>query len=453
MKKHMFRTALLLSTVTLVACGNGEGGASGLETDEEADKGLDIIGETLQFDPNKLVNDGETIELEWWMWDASEIYQQAIDDYMEIYPNVSIEIVNQPWDDMWTRLPLALDGDGGPALFNIHNSHHYNLIDYIEPYDMDIDELSADFLNVEAHLIDDQVHYIDYGMMTGMIFYNADHWEEAGLTEEDYPETWDELIEIALELTIIEGDSIERSGFNINDNHHNFLMALGYQKGEFLFDEDGTSALINTEVKQEAFQEMLDLYEEDQVGHQDFGSVAGESFGQGTTSMVYEWGHFNGELLNEYPDINYGVFDLPSYDGNPMAYDRFNGETTPAINNNLEGGEMEVAQDFIRFFLTHTDVQRDLAINYSVFPTNIALEDDEEILGHPALEAVSETIDDRLWPGPMPATIENNLRTASEDILFNNVDIESALQDAENRINDDLSGTEFESREELQEGE
>lgn len=450
MKKLNTIATLLLGASLLVACSNGTSG-TGTDIDDNPDKGMDVIGDNVQFDPNKLVNDGDPIELEWWMWDASEIYQQAIDEYMDIYPNVSIEIVNQPWDDMWTRLPLALDGGEGPDLFNIHNSHHYNLIDYIEPYDISVDDLTADYLNAEAHVIDDNIYYMDYGMMTGLFFYNADHWEEAGLTEDDYPNTWDELIEVAEILTVRDNGSMQRSGLNLNSNQYLLLMAMGYQKDEYLFDEEGTSAQINTEAKREAFQEMLDFYEESEVGDKDFGPVANESFGQGTSSIVYAWGNLNIELINDYPDINYGAFDMPSYDNEPpLAYDRYNGETTPAINNNIDENKMEVAQDFIKFFLTHSETQKELALNYSVFPTYTALQDDEEILSNPVLGAISDTIEHRIWPGPMPATVENNLATAAEDIIYNNESIESALEDAERRINEDLSNTEFESRERVQ---
>ena len=64
--------------------------------------------------------------------------------------------------------------------------------------DVDIDELSADYTAVDAHVIDGEVYYVDYGLMSGVIYYNTDMWEAAGLTEADIPQTWDELREAAL---------------------------------------------------------------------------------------------------------------------------------------------------------------------------------------------------------------------------------------------------------------
>lgn len=446
-KKKKILIPIILTLLFIVGCGNESVDAT---EDTNPDKGLEVVGDSVTFDPNKLVNDGEPIEIEWWLWEADDIFQQAVDGYEEIYPNVNIEIVNQPWEDMWTKLPLELDGNDGPAIFNMHNSQHYNLIENMEPYNIPTEDLEADFTGIESNTYGGEVYYIDYGRMTGTIYYNKDHWEEAGLTEEDIPKTWEELAEVAQTLTIKEDNQIQRAGFNTNGQAHFLLMALAYQQGEHLFANDGTTAQINTETKREGVQVLRDFYEEYETGHRDFGPDGGESFGQGVSSMVYNWGHFNGLLNEEYPDVNFGVFELPSFDGeSPYAFDRYNGESTLAINSNIPEGEMEVAQDFVKYYLTNEDLQIDLALNYSVFPTKRSLADNEEILSHPVLAAVSDTIDYRIFPGPMPATVEDSLSIAMEDIIYNNVDVEEALQTAEESITTEVERSEFESIENL----
>ncbi|WP_416387469.1 extracellular solute-binding protein [Dorea amylophila] len=41
-------------------------------------------------------------------------------EYEKIHPNVKINIINNPWDGFWTKLPLALQkGSEGPTLFNV----------------------------------------------------------------------------------------------------------------------------------------------------------------------------------------------------------------------------------------------------------------------------------------------------------------------------------------------
>ena len=60
------------------------------------------------YDPNHLVNDGKPVELDWWLWDAPELFGSIAKEYEKIHPNVKINIINNPWDGFWTKLPLAL---------------------------------------------------------------------------------------------------------------------------------------------------------------------------------------------------------------------------------------------------------------------------------------------------------------------------------------------------------
>ena len=73
-------------------------------------------------------------------------------------------------------------------------------------------------------------------------------WKEAGLTEDDIPKTWDEMIEVAKKLTIKDGDKIVQAGLNFNnDFHQNYLLGLNYQLGENLFqEEDRKSTRLNS---------------------------------------------------------------------------------------------------------------------------------------------------------------------------------------------------------------
>lgn len=218
------------------------------------------------YDPNTLVNKGEPITLDWWLWDGDAKFKAFADAYQKIHPNVQINIVNQVWDDYWTKLPLALQGQDGPAIFNIHNSHHDNLLPYCEAYDVDVEALSKDFVGVDGHLIDGKLYYIDYGLMTGLIFYNKKMWSEAGLSDADIPTTWDEFREVAKKLTIRDGDSFTQAGFNFNDSLYLILLGKHYQSGYNLFDASGKKAQLDTDVVEKDFQYFRDLYEVDKVG-------------------------------------------------------------------------------------------------------------------------------------------------------------------------------------------
>ena len=52
------------------------------------------------------------------------------------------------------------------------------------------------------------------GGALNLMFYNTDHFAEAGI--EKFPETWDEMLEAAAALTQGDGEFLDRIGFNAN---------------------------------------------------------------------------------------------------------------------------------------------------------------------------------------------------------------------------------------------
>lgn len=449
MKKKLFMALFsVLALGSLVACSSG-GSASKGEIDDNPDKNLEIIGDKITFDGNKLVNEGKPVELEYWTWGEADPVIKMASSYEEIYPNVTIKTVIQPWDDFWTKLPLSLKGKNGPAVFNIHNSKHDLIMPYLEAYDIPVEDIQADFTSVEPHIIDGKVYYTDSVINTGNMYYNKALWEEAGLTDADIPQTWDEFREVAKKLTKTDGDKITQAGFNYNGETYSALyQGLNYQKGELLFSEDGTVANYDNDVTIENTKFMLDLYEVDKVGSKDFGDDSTMSFGNGQSAIVYKWGWMVGELASKYPDIDYGVFATPTPTKDvPFAYDRFNGESTPGINKNQTPEQREVAQDFIRFILANDDYSKEAALSMASFPTKRSLASDEDILADPVLSVLAPRVERLIWPGPFPSTVETSAKQSMEDILFNGKEIETAIKEGQEKMNQDMKNTEFKSLE------
>jgi ABC-type sugar transport system, periplasmic component len=454
MKKKVLAAimAAAIAATALTGCGSGAAGSTGGGDSAAVSASVptEPFGDTVKYDPSVAINDGKDITVELWEWGSDELFQQVIDGYQAIHPNVTIKLVNNPWEDYWTKLPLALDGENGPAIFNVHNSYHENLINYLAPLDIPLEDLQADFNGVEAHVIDGKVYYIDYGMMTGSVYYNKDMWEAAGLTENDIPKTWDEMREVAKKLTIKEGDSLVQAGLNFNDDfHQNYLLGLNYQLGDNLFLEDGKTPNVNTDNMKKVMQMLVDMYEVDGVGSKDFGEKCADSFGQGQSAMVIQWGHYYNTLKTTWTDINFGVFEIPTFDGEPYAYNRYNGESTFGINKNAPAEQQAVAQDFVKYFLANDEAQIAFNMAMSTFPAKKSLASNEEVMQNPSLSILAEHIDHYIWPGPMPSTMETSLKKAGQDIFFNGVDIDTALNEAQESIIRDMKSSTFVSVENL----
>ena len=449
-------SALILAAAMAVCCAGcaqqGTTAAAGGVQDTQADKGLPVVGDHIKYDPNKLINGGQPITVDYWYLNDTEdhINARLIEAYEEIHPNVTINFIENPWDSIWTKLPLALQkGDKGPTMFFVHNSYEDVLLPYMEPYDIPLEDMLADYPTAATHVKDGSIYYTDYGLMTGVIYYNTKLWAEAGLTEADIPKTWEELAAVAQKLTKRDAaGNLTQAGFNYNNDGSFILLDLYYQQGQNLFDAAGTQATLDNEAGRANVQMLLDLYDQYGVGNKDFGTDCIQSFGQEQSAMTYRWGNFVGDLKNNYPDVEYGVFEVPTVDGQqPYAYNRYNGESTMGINKNANAAQKEVAQDFLKFYLTNTEYLKGMCTQMSVTPCYAPLQSDPDLLKNPAVAAVIDHIDRYVWPGPMPSTLETNMRIAAEDIIYNGKDISKSLKTAEEIINIDLENTNFVSAE------
>ena len=410
-----------------------------------AAEGDAVIGRAIQYDPSVPVNNGEDIAIEFWYWTgAANLFQAVVDEYTAIHPNVKITLVENPYEDYWTKLPLALQGTDGPAIFNVHNSYHENLIGYLAPYDIPLEDLEADFVGVSAHEIDGKVYYTDYGMMTATMYYNKAMWAAAGLTEADIPKTWDQFREVAKKLTVRdENGELVQAGFSFNGGAQGDVLGMQYQYGQNLFTEDN-KVTFNNEAIRTVVNRMKDIYEVDGSGDYNFGNNSGDNFGQGMVAMYLGWGFMHNLFKSLWPETDFGSFEIPTpTEEVPYAYHRYNGESTFGINKNAPADQQAVAQDIVRFFLANDALQKEFCLANSVFPAKRSLAQDEDILSVSSIAVLAEHIDRYIWPGPMPSAVENNMKIALENIFYNGEDVETALQNAEDLCNEELAMSEF----------
>lgn len=119
----------------------------------------------------------------------------------------------------------------------VHNSYQHLILPYMELYDIDKKELESEFFTAKSHEIDGKIYYIDFGVMTGAIYYNKDMWKAAGLTEDDIPKTWDEFREVAKKLTITKNGKMVQT--RLQDTYLSLIlpvMVSGF--GIFMMKQD-----------------------------------------------------------------------------------------------------------------------------------------------------------------------------------------------------------------------
>ena len=454
-KKLLSLLLVIAMALSLVACG-GSANPDANEAPQSAPVAEytpvsdQTFGGAIKYDPTLPVNNGEEITIDYWLWTSDAIWQAVMDDYMSIHPNVHINIINNPWEDYFVKLPVALNGSDGPAMFNMHPGYTDLIINNMAPYDIPLEDMMADYNGVESHIVDGKVYFLDIGYMTGSIFYNATYWEEAGLTEDDIPKTWDEFFEVAKKLTVKDDSGkITRAGWNCQGYvDSNYIRGLNYQLGQYLCEEDKVTPDINNEANVKIMNMILDAYNSGEISTLDFTDEALVSFITGQTAMVASWGWLNDYIVVNAPDMKFGVFEVPVFDvENNHAYNRLNTEAIFGINKNAPADQQAVAQDILRFFLAHDEHMINVDLAYSCFPSKKCLTTNEKILTNKALACIADHIDEYIYPGSLSNTWEVNLKIMEQDVFYNGMSVEDALQKAEDAIAADLEMENFVSLE------
>lgn len=287
---------LLTGTLALTACGSGfdDDGGTGGETGDaseltSSDDALSIlIGSS---------GDAETAAVE-----------EAVAAWSE---ESGIEASVQVANDLPQQLSQGFAAGSPPDLFYLATealagyAGNGSLVAY-----GDLLENKDDFYPslVQNFTVDDQFYCAPKDFSTLQLIINTQLWEDAGLTEDDIPTTWDELADVAATLTT---DGVTGLAFGAEYQRLGAFMA---QAGGQLVSDDGSEAVANSPENVEALtyvQEQMDAgsfaYATTDLG----AGWGGEAFGTQKAAMTIEGNWITGAMMNDYPDVGYLVAELP----------------------------------------------------------------------------------------------------------------------------------------------
>ena len=143
------------------------------------------------------------------------------------------------------------------------------------------------------------------------LYVNTSLWSAAGLSESDYPTTWEQLDQVAAKLTSggVVGLTLDASYARVGA----FLI----QGGGGLTSADGTKATASSEGSVAGLTQVKTLLSSGSAGwgaDLPAGSAA-DAFGQGQAAMVIETEALTKTLADVYSSISYKVVELPAGSG------------------------------------------------------------------------------------------------------------------------------------------
>lgn len=95
-----------------------------------------------------------------------------------------------------------------------------------------------------------------------LLYCNMDAFAEVGLTEDDIPTTWDEVIDVCEKLTIKNGDTVERYGLNMLLGRYEMANLVGSQGAKFMDNNNGRDGLVTDVACIEEMRNAYNMYAE-----------------------------------------------------------------------------------------------------------------------------------------------------------------------------------------------
>lgn len=139
----------------------------------------------------------------WSMWNSTEPQAMVIQEAADAYEEATGIHVNIEWKgrDIKTMIGAALDAGEDIDLFD---DDYQRVVEQDGKYLVDVTEMGS-AVDYESHVMpvlletakewgDGKLLTMPYQPYTTGVWYNKTLWEEAGLTDEDVPETWEDFL-------------------------------------------------------------------------------------------------------------------------------------------------------------------------------------------------------------------------------------------------------------------
>jgi len=233
---------------------------------------------------------------------------------------VQIELEYIPSSDYigGSKLSTAFAANEGPDIFIISPG------DFLRYYNGDVLQDLTPFMEQEAiddfypdviatRAVDNKIYGLPMEVEPMAFYYGLDAWEDAGLTADDVPQSWEDLLGVAETLTNDErfGLLFETApGYYQNFTWYPFL----WQGGGEIVNEDGKTSGMNSEGGIQALQFWKDSIDRGVSPRQLLGSGGGDPVANMVSGFcaiqnVGIWAI--SELRENAPDFRYDVFKLP----------------------------------------------------------------------------------------------------------------------------------------------
>jgi multiple sugar transport system substrate-binding protein len=355
--------------------------------------------------------------------------------FEEENPDVTVDLVNVPYDDYTTRLSTAISGGtvpdmafiGSQSLPGMFATGAFESV----PDDL-IDESSFYAGALEAVQYDDTTYGVPISVETRPFLYRSDLAEAAGV---EAPTTWDDYVPFAKALE----SAGAKKGMRIETGEEGstsiIMSGMIWQAGGEMLSEDGSEWTFDTPEVVEAFETYGSFFEEDiapnpgpEWGTIDAGFVNGD-FGSYITG-AWSFG-FADEIGGEgWSEENIGVSVLPEGPGGNSA-SLLDGKAAAVF---ADGENTDAAWKFAQF-MADVDTQGMWFEESGVLPAVEAAMDLPAIADEPLLAAFSDQLAEAR-PAPAVTTwseVATEIQAAAERVSSGSMSAADSVAELQSR--------------------
>jgi multiple sugar transport system substrate-binding protein len=352
MKKILSLVLVTVLVLSMAACSKDETQVTNEITNETTNETTDTVDTTDEASATVAPVDftGKTVTVGIWGGNDSEAtaLAQVISDF-EAKTGAKVE--TKTYTDINTQLQADFIAGTAPDVFYVDANvfPFYATLDVLQeldPVEMSTDSYYSNLISAFT-TVDGKVYAIPKDMSTLAMYVNTGLLEEVGYTVADVPTSLEDMVTFLPELQAkldekYGKDQVVAMTYNQDMARNLHLLE---RNGASIIDADEMATLSSTGIV-DNFKFMMNLINtgayktpaEIGVGWN------GEAFGSGKCVIMEEGNWVYGELLLNYPDVNFEVLDMPTYLGEKSSM-----TFTVGYALSANASEPELAKEWIRY--------------------------------------------------------------------------------------------------------
>lgn len=305
------------------------------------------------------IGKNQEVALTWWgLWEDSTAIAPLIAEYEQQNPNVKISYVKQSHQDYRERLTNALAKGSGPDIFRFHNT-------WVPMFKGELDNVPASVMSA-AEFAEGYYSIIssDLANETGLagiplgydalaLYINEDIFNETGKSA---PTTWDDLRQLALELTTKdEQGTITQAGVALGrtENVDHWPEILG-----LMMLQNGANPAKPIDKRAEDALTYFTIFSSVDGVWDETLPASTVSFAAGKLAMYFgpTWRSF--EISQQNPELRYKTVPLPQLPKDSPNQPDISYATYWAEGVWTRSSNKEAAWDFMKFISSRTSLEK-----------------------------------------------------------------------------------------------